>query len=170
MLILLNFVFAYVHPVFLLRKQSNPKKQCITVHPNVVQPNHNVIPQGVTPSETKSVQTEMIKQESPLFFDEGTQCVEEKLPLRTRGVQTSPCDYGHPMKQHPGQSLTSEITELIPPTNTTSLLTSQLTTDTVTLIASTAAAAAVAASTSLHGNNTHTEVCMYIETLLIDLL
>ncbi|XP_065920993.1 serine-rich adhesin for platelets-like isoform X2 [Dysidea avara] len=151
------------------QKQSNPKKQCITVHPNVVQPNHNVIPQGVTPSETKSVQTEMIKQESPLFFDEGTQCVEEKLPLRTRGVQTSPCDYGHPMKQHPGQSLTSEITELIPPTNTTSLLTSQLTTDTVTLIASTAAAAAVAASTSLHGNNTHTEAkenCLNLQTQL----
>jgi len=160
-----------VHPVFVsspLRKQSNPRKQRITVHPNVVLPNHSIGPQGIKPSlmtETKSVQTEKVKHASPLFFDEGTQCVEEKLPQKTQGVQTSPYNYRHSnsMKQCLGQSLTSEIPESIPPTKTTTVSTSQLTTDTVTLIASTAAAAAVAASVSLHGNNTHTKVCTYIE-------
>jgi len=114
-------------------------------------------------TETKSVQTETVTCKSPLFLDEGTQCVEEKLPLRTRGVQTSSCNYEHFTKQHPpGQSLMSESTL---PTNTTTVST-QLTTDTVTLIASTAAAAAIAASASVHSNNTHTKVCMYIESIV----
>jgi len=136
----------------------------MTVHPNVVRPNCNAVLQEVKPSlatETKSVQTETVTCKSPLFLDEGIQCVEEKLPLRTRGVQTSPCNYGH-LKQHLGQSLMSESTL---PTNTTTVST-QLTTDTVTLIASTAAAAAVAASASVHGNNTHTKVCMNIESIV----
>jgi len=100
-------------------------------------------------TDTKSVQT---KYES---VDEGTQCVEKKFPLKTRGIQTSPCDLGHPMKR---QSLTSQVTGSRP--LPTTVMTSQFATDTVTLIASTAAAAAVAASTSLHGNNNnHTKVC-----------
>jgi len=142
----------------LLRKGTHFQyKPTIVVYPNVIQSERDET--TLLTKESKGIQTEILSMK----FDEGTQCDDEKVIVRTQGIQTSPgasggTDSENLIKQHLVQSLASTTTTVTtPPIQATSR---QLSTDAVTLIASTAAAAAVAASTSLHNNNKCTQVCL----------